>query len=62
MFAVAEIGLNHGGSMGLTVEPRIGAFADGLWMTIYEASIVMDAARVQASPPIDRHLGIDRVA
>ena len=35
---------------GRPVAPSIGRFRDQLWMTNYEASVFLDAARVQLEP------------
>lgn len=49
-------------AMGQTVEPSVGAFKDGLWMTNYEASMFLDAARLRRPILLDGRQPMSEVA
>jgi carbamoyl-phosphate synthase large subunit len=36
-------------ALGRLVQPAIGAFRDGLWMTSYESSVFLDAAMLESN-------------
>ena len=48
-------------TLGRTVEPQIGAFRDGLWMTSFESSFFLETASM-VRPGFDTRLAMDEVA
>lgn len=49
-------------ALGETVEPSIGSFRDGLWMTNYETSVFVEEARLRRPVLLDTPLRLSQVA